>query len=237
MSHGKSTIVTRLRSKSNQSSPGENTPPHNTSDSEHYSGTAGNSSKRRKRRRKSKETTNMGSPGQNGQQHEEQNKNGVGDTTPKEPESNLLQTITSLSTTLATLQTEINTLKTAKGQFDSLFTEEWKQQVDGYVTQSQMTWVSHEFRLNLLTNIAIKQEQRIDMLEEELSQAYKREIKANMVISGIIEEPNETRALLIEKVGTFFKEKMLIETDIEVTKAYHKGKGKDRPIPFCVEKH
>ena len=91
----------------------------------------------------------------------------------------LMDTINNLNDTLATLQLEINGLKTAKGMFDSKYTETWKEDMDNFVTKTEAKSEQHEFCINLLTNIAIKQEQRIDFLENKLMATYKREIKAN----------------------------------------------------------
>ena len=48
----------------------------------------------------------------------------------------------------------------------------------------------------------------------------KREIKPNLIVSGILEEQSETRAMLMEKIQTFFKNIMLINSEIEINDAY-----------------
>lgn len=49
----------------------------------------------------------------------------------------------------------------------------------------------YKFQLRLLTNIVIRQDQQIASLTQKINDAQQREMYPNLVISGIVEEPNE----------------------------------------------
>ena len=92
-----------------------------------------------------------------------------------------------LNTTLLTLQSDIQDLKGLKGKVEH-FTNEWKESVDKDLTDFESKQDKQEFKIKLLTNIVINQEEKIKLLENKLTMAYEREIKPNVVVSGVDEE-------------------------------------------------
>ena len=89
----------------------------------------------------------------NGGQHDLNGQNGNPQSQP-ENEVLLQETLTQLTTTLASLQAEIAELKTFQGTLDC-FTSEWKTQVDQGLSGAQCACDHHDFRIKLLTNTVI----------------------------------------------------------------------------------
>ena len=130
-----------------------------------------------------------------------------------------IEVFRSLNSTLSTIHQDITELKSFKGTLSS-FTPMWKQQVDTAISSNEARLDDHDFRIRLLTNIVIKQEQKIEILEDKLSAAYKREIRPNMIIRSIIEPQNETRDQLMEAVNSFMSETLEIEQEIKIEDVY-----------------
>ena len=141
-----------------------------------------------------------------------------------------LEVFRSLSSSLSGLQTEISDLKSMRGKIDHVDTR--KPNIDSKLCDLDDEVQSHGFRINWLTFIIIKQEERIAVLENRQSRAYERETRNNIMIHGIFEDKDETVASLSEKVAKFFKESMKIEESIEVVDLYRTGHytKRDRPI-------
>ena len=87
-----------------------------------------------------------------------------------------------------------------------------------------------DFKLKLLTNVVIHQQEKIQELESKLTMAYSREIRANLTIDGLDEQPGENRAKLLEVVEEFFKNEMEIDEEIEIQDVYRVGKGLSRSV-------
>ena len=85
-------------------------------------------------------------------------------------------------------------------------------------------------RSETTTPIVIKQDEKIKLLENKVSATYQREIKANLRISGLLENRNETRKELFEKISELFKETMEIEESIEIVDVCRVGTGNDRVV-------
>ena len=81
----------------------------------------------------------------------------------------------------------------------------------------------------MLTNIVMKQDQKIEILEERLMAAYKREIHANLIVHGLIEGRNESCEDLFKAVSDFFINVLELEEGIEINDAYRLGDGNVRP--------
>ena len=81
-----------------------------------------------------------------------------------------------------------------------------------------------DYQLKLLTNMVIKQDEKIRELESRLDAVVSREMKPNVYIEGLVESLDENREKLLDVVKAFFKEKMQIEQDIPLQDAYRRGK-------------
>ena len=151
----------------------------------------------------------------------------------KDPESitpaTWLSMFNQLNATLSNLSDEIKDLKSLKGKVEH-YSNDWKSTVDGDIASHDRRLDSDKFRINLMTNMIINQEERIKILENRVTAAFQREIKPNLIIHGVIEDKEEDRESLFEKVNVFFKTQMEIESKIEIRDAYRLGQGVARPI-------
>ena len=147
------------------------------------------------------------------------------DTTPEK----WLQMFNTLNTMLSSLQMEIRDLKEVKSQVET-YSVEWKESIEKGLADSDLRIDKHEFQVKLLMNMVINQDERIWVMEDRITAAFQREIKANVIIHGLVEQRNETREELLAAVESFFKETMEIEQKIEVSDVYRLGQGSVRPL-------
>ena len=124
-----------------------------------------------------------------------------------------------LNQTLVQLATDVSKSKTITGNFTS-FTPEWKKETDSNIDQLHDKCLEHEHQIKLLSNMVIKQDEKIKSLETKLNGVLQRESKANLVVFGIDEVLDETKESLIQNAQNFFKNEMEIEEDITVIDAY-----------------
>ena len=144
-------------------------------------------------------------------------------------EEQWLMMFKTLNSTLTSINTEISDLKKTQGSISS-FTPIWKAQIESAISDAADVKDDLSFKVNLLTNVVIKQEQKIQELEDKLKSANQRELRSNLVIEGIEEDPGETRASLQEKVEEFFKDQMEIEDTIDVLDIYHTNQADDKKV-------
>ena len=171
-------------------------------------------SKGKRRNRSKKESPNMAGKGDEPKQAPD------GETKEEKWERIFSQ----LDKTLKNLTTEVTELKGMKGKVEA-FSKEWKETIDSHVEKTETVLEHQEFRINWLTNIVIKQDQKIKELEGKIEGARYRELKPNLIIRGIIEEESETREQLFAKCASFFKNQVQIEEEIELMDAYRMGEG------------
>ena len=93
-----------------------------------------------------------------------------------------------------------------------------------------------DLKTRILTNIIIKQEEQVNSLKKQLVEARRRDIRNNLIISGITEERDETPDECAEKVSQFFKNEMQINSDIRIDYVRRLGNKntKDREILVCL---
>lgn len=84
-----------------------------------------------------------------------------------------------------------------------------------------------KFQLKMVSNIVIKQDQQIAILQQKISDMQKREMAANIVVSGIPESNNENPIAAFNK---FVQEGLEIQELIPANKAFRIGSGKNRPL-------
>ena len=132
---------------------------------------------------------------------------------------------------LAGVQKELAEVRKVKGNLTE-FSKEWKQQTDNKLQVLELCDNDQDYQLKLLTNIVIRQDEKIRELEGKVMAISGKDRKANIIIEGILENKEETRKTLIQKVTSFFKETMGIEEVIEIQDLYRQGrKGpRDRPV-------
>lgn len=87
--------------------------------------------------------------------------------------------------------------------------------------------VETKFKLEVVSNIVIKQDQQIAILNKKISDIQQREMSANVVVTGIIESKNEKP---IELFNSFVQEKLEIQELIPAEKAFRIGNGSNRPL-------
>ena len=133
------------------------------------------------------------------------------------------ETFNALTDTINCLGKEVSDLR--RGKEVKVLSEEWKTTVDG-------TFAKNKFKIDLLTNVVIRQEEKIKVLEDKLQAQYHREIRPNIIIYGVLEPKEETREQLFHTVKAFLKEKLEIQDNIKLFDWYRKGKATwtNRPI-------
>ena len=89
-----------------------------------------------------------------------------------------------------------------------------------------------DFKMKLLTNIVIRQEEKIKDLEGKIENAKLKEARPNIVVSGLIEVEGKTHKHRLNLVKEFFSQQMEIEQKISLKDAYRRGckEHKNRPI-------
>ena len=138
-----------------------------------------------------------------------------------------------LATAINGVQRELGNCKGLSGIVE-LYSEQWKNEVDTKLSATENEENETEFRLKLMANIMIKQDEKIKELESKINQIHRRELRPNLIIQGIIEDRNESYSQLKAKIADFFKTQMLIEEEIEILDAYRKGASVNyRPV--CVK--
>ena len=148
---------------------------------------------------------------------------------PTENELKWMELCSSLNQNLAAIRSDLTELKGIKGKVEN-FSDSWKNEVDQNLAHYGNETENNTFKVNLLTNIIIKQEERINILERRLTAMHHKELKPNLIIKGLIEKEDENKSSRLEIVKDFFKEVMEIEQDIEVLDAFRVGKGKVKPM-------
>ena len=78
--------------------------------------------------------------------------------------------------------------------------------------------------------MVINQELKINILERRVTAAYQRELRPNLIIHGILEGKEESQTELLNLIKSFLKDKMALETEIELNNWYRMGQGQTRPI-------
>lgn len=84
-----------------------------------------------------------------------------------------------------------------------------------------------QFQLKLVTNTVIKQDQQIALLNQKIIEMQRREMAANLVITGIPETPNEKPLQLF---NNFVTEQLELQELIPALKAFRVGFGSNRPL-------
>ena len=63
----------------------------------------------------------------------------------------------------------------------------WKENVAQHMNTSNNFFSQTDFKVSLLTNVVIRQEEQIKELESKVDASYQREIRPNLVIFGILD--------------------------------------------------
>ena len=80
----------------------------------------------------------------------------------------------SLNTTLNKLSEDVSDLKGFKGKLSS-FTPEWKTETDSHLDAVYDNFSQQDFRIKLLTNVVIRQEEKIKALESKLESSRSKD--------------------------------------------------------------
>ena len=117
---------------------------------------------------------------------------------------------------------------------NSIFTEDWKSYVDSGLEILGSESADSDYRLNLMANIIIRQDESIQDLEGKLSMVRGQQARSNLIIRGILEDKDETRTQCQEKIADFFKTQMGITEEIEIVDIYRRGPPFLADRPICV---
>ena len=140
----------------------------------------------------------------------------------------LADLITSLTTTVNDIKSDVTTLK---GNQDKLTSVEKKviNYEDTLKTTKELA-ESDSLKIKLLSAIVIKQEARIEQLERTVNNMQKAEKRPNLIISGLNENAEASVTDRITLANEFFKNQMEIETEIKVQTAYWIGNHPNRNL-------
>lgn len=84
-----------------------------------------------------------------------------------------------------------------------------------------------KFQLKVVADIVIKQDEQINLLKQKITEMQKREMSANIVISGIPENKNEKPLVLF---NSFVQKALELQELIPANKAFRIGTGRNRPL-------
>lgn len=85
----------------------------------------------------------------------------------------------------------------------------------------------YRFQLKLVSNVVIRQDQQIAVLNKKLNDAQQREMYPNIVITGILESTVENP---LQKFNQFVAQNLQIQELIPAHRAYRLGMGPNRPL-------
>lgn len=84
-----------------------------------------------------------------------------------------------------------------------------------------------KFKLQLVSNIVIRQDQQISFLKEKINEIHQREMTSNVIVSGITERKNENP---IQAFNQFVQGELELQELIPANKAFRLGSGTNRPL-------
>lgn len=95
----------------------------------------------------------------------------------------------------------------------------------------------NRFKTNLLTNVVIKHDEQLQEQSSKITNIQKRSMKYNLIISGLIEEKEESNQSLLWDIQKFIEEKLQVHDPIDIAVAHRFGvadsKG-SRPVIIKV---
>ena len=140
-----------------------------------------------------------------------------------------------LNTTLDALKEDYAKIKGAVDDFDNIKTLQTS--LGKRVNVLEQFMLASEAKNQVLSNLVITQEQKIESLTEEITQMKKEKVKKNIILMGLEEEKVETKNNLITKLKSFFKEKMEIQNEITIVDAFCSGpkNWSDRPVKIKLK--
>ena len=74
----------------------------------------------------------------------------------------------------------------------------------------------NKLKIKVLTNIVIRQEEKIELLQDQLKFQKRSKLRQNVVVSGLIEEKMEMNDELKDKTNKFFKDQLELQTEVKV---------------------
>ena len=139
------------------------------------------------------------------------------------------------------VQSELMQMKNLKEKIDThtnSYTENWKTEIEDKMQILELCDSDKDFQLKLLTNVVVRQQEKIDELESRLNRVQQKETRANVVISGLEEDKGESHDKLLKKAKEFIKEKLEIQEDVKLADVYRKGKRglQDRQVVMRLSK-
>lgn len=86
---------------------------------------------------------------------------------------------------------------------------------------------NYRFQLQKVSQLVIRQEQQIGFLNKKVTEMQQREMNPNIVITGIVEQPNEKP---IQLFNQFVMQQLEIQELIPANQAFRIGNGTNRPL-------
>ena len=154
-------------------------------------------------------------------------------------ENEWIDIFSKVATALNGVQAELAGLRELKGTVSTISKacEETHKVLEDKMQVIEMCDSEKDYQIKLLSNVVINQQEKINNLEVKVDMLCNKDTRSNIVISGIIEDKEETTGQLEMKVSNFFKQQMLIEKEISIQDLFRSGrKGiRDRPITVKLQ--
>lgn len=147
---------------------------------------------------------------------------------------NLSATTTRLNENVDKLHQQIQSLQKDKTQHEQQVREikEIQDQEQSRLNNVLDMLTQQEKKFEAMMGIMVRQNEEINSLKKSLSNMYQKQIKKNLVITGLIEKSRENPAWVVLE---FFKNRMKIDKSIPIVNAYRIGQGTDRPVVVELE--
>ena len=135
--------------------------------------------------------------------------------------TSLQESIAQLTTTVNSIKSDVTELKTSKSKIETVDSTVKSQASE--ITRLINLVEDDSLKIKLLSAIVIKQDTRIAHLEKQVNTLQKQDRKANLLISGLIGQVDDTLEECIELAQDFFKQQMGIQSTIKIRYAYWVG--------------
>ena len=129
---------------------------------------------------------------------------------------------------LTTIQTDMRDMKENQSTFSQKIEGLQFDQEDGsqQLKTQQADIKNCQDKVDLLANLVIKYEEKMEAMSDKITLLENKTMKAEMLIFGLEEKKEQS---CVQIVSTFFKDEMQLE-NIELTKAFWKGKSNNKPM-------
>ena len=147
---------------------------------------------------------------------------------------NIESMLRNLTATVATMQKDVNEIKTSKFKFDNFNADVERDRSDLISMQTKRD--SDSLKIKLLSAIVIRQDQKLEAMSKEIEWLKKGAKKPNFSIDGIMEsETEKTNKDRIAAVKKFLKEELGMKEVVLIKQAYRVGVKSPKTMMVILE--